>query len=126
MSKYNTFLTLFIVSIVAGILFFIFYFQAIMGFAFHSREFAQNRTDPFEVFASIFSPQVILSFVVMALTSLACRIYGIVLVAKNKTVSDGEKALWIVGFVLLSFITAIVFLIMAKGKRFTEPVSPSF
>jgi hypothetical protein len=123
MSRYNTFLALFIVSIVAAILFFIFYFQAIMGFAFHSHELVQERADPFEIFASIFSPQVIVTFAIMALASLAYRIYGIVLVARSKTVTDGEKALWIVGFVIMGFITAIIFLIMAKGRRFTEPVS---
>ena len=35
-------------------------------------------------------------------------------------VKDGEKALWIIGFILMGFITAIVFLIMAKGKKFVE------
>lgn len=119
MSKYNTFLTLFIISVLSGVLFLIFYFQAIMGFAFHAGEYTRNHTDPFEVFANIFSPQVILSFVVMLLSGLASRIYGIVLVAKNKLVGDGEKALWIVGFVIMGFITAIVFLVMAKGKGFT-------
>jgi hypothetical protein len=58
----------------------------------------------------------IISLIVFGISNLACRIMGIVAVAKSKTVSDGEKALWIIGFVLLSFITSIVFLIMAKGR----------
>jgi len=53
-------------------------------------------------------------------TSLTSRIMGIVAVAKSKTVADGEKALWIVGFALMSFITSIIFLIMAKGKGFAK------
>lgn len=84
----------------------------------HVQEYSDH--DPFEVFKNIFSIPVIISFSVLALSSLANRIMGIVAVAKNNTVSDGEKALWIVGFVLLSFITSIVFLIMAKGKGFAE------
>jgi tetrahydromethanopterin S-methyltransferase subunit F len=41
-------------------------------------------------------------------------------VAKNSSVSDGEKALWIIGFIIMGFVTAIVFLIMAKDKKFVE------
>ena len=57
---------------------------------------------------------------VLGLSSLAYRILGIVYVAKSKTVSDGEKALWIVGFIIMGFITGIVFLVMAKGRKFVE------
>jgi hypothetical protein len=122
MSKYNTFLTLFIVTAVAAVLFFFFYIQAIFGFAFQDEMYPRDHTDPFEIFSTIFSPQVIISFLLLAAGSLAYRIYGIVLVAKNKQVSDGEKALWIVGFVIMGFITAIVFLVMGKGKGFTAQV----
>ena len=120
MSKYNTFLTLFIVSIVSMILFLVFYFQAIFGLVFNAGNINRLDAHPFEVLRQIFSPAVVISFIIMMLSGLLYRIQGIVLVARNKIVTDGEKALWIIGFVLLGFITAIVFLIMAKGKKYVD------
>lgn len=120
MTKYNTFLFLFIVSVVALIVFLVFYMQAIFGFAIHLNEFERQQPNPFDIFSRIFSPHVIISGVIMAFSSLAYRILGIVYVAKNKTVKDGEKALWIVGFIIMGFVTAIVFLVMAKGRKFVD------
>lgn len=120
MFKYNTFLFIFIVSVVAIIIFFVFYLQAIFGFAINMNEFEGRHTNPFEFFGRIFTPQVIIAAIIMGFSSLAYRITGIVYVAKNKTVNDGEKALWIVGFIIMGFVTAIVFLAMAKGRKFTE------
>ena len=120
MTKYNTFLFLFIVSTVAMIVFFVFYLQAIFGFAMHINEFETPQPNPFEFFSRIFSPAVIISGMIMGFSSLAYRILGIVHVAKNKTVKDGEKALWIVGFTIMGFVTAIVFLVMAKGRKFVD------
>jgi hypothetical protein len=120
MTKYNTFLFVFIVSTIAMIVFLVFYLQAIFGFAMNIRAFENHDPNPFELLTRIFSPQVIISGIIMAVGSLAYRILGIVYVAKNKTVKDGEKALWIVGFILMGFVTAIVFLVMAKGRKFVE------
>ena len=117
MSKYNTFLTFFIISIVALIFFMIFYMSVIFSLVFHAQEY---ETDPLRVVSTIFSPTVIISGIILGFSSLIYRILGIVYVAKNKTVSDGEKALWIIGFIIMGFITGIVFLIMAKGKKFVE------
>ena len=116
MSKYNIFLALFIVAVIAGIFFMGFYIKGIFSFAMHVHN--NPNPDPLEIFSIIFTPSVIISFIIAAVCSLASRITGIVLVAKSKTISDGEKAIWIIGFVLMSFITSIVFLIMAKGKKF--------
>ena len=116
MSKYNTFLAVFIISIIAFVVFMVFYLNAIFGFAFNT--FEHGDPNPFEMIFTIFSPPVIISGIVLAASSLAYRILGIVYVAKSKTVSDGEKALWIVGFILMGFVTAIVFLVMAKGRKF--------
>ncbi len=119
MSKYNSFLTIFIISIVSTIVFFIFYFQAIMVVAFNVHEMDSD-PNPVGILSILFSPQVVISGLVLAISSLVYRIQGIVYVARNKTVSDGEKALWIVGFILMGFVTAIVFLIMAKGRKFVD------
>ena len=116
--KYNTFLWVFIISILSGIVFLIFYMQAIfsvVAISMHERE-----PNPFAIFAHILNPAVLISLLVAIVTGLAYRIMGIVCVAKNKTVSDGERAIWIIGFILLGFVTAIVFLILAKSKKLVK------
>jgi len=118
MSKYNSFLTVFIISIVALIFFLIFYMNVIFSLVFHAQEYADN--DPVRVLTTIFSPAVIITGSILAISSLVYRIMGIVYVAKNKTVTDGEKALWIIGFIIMGFITGIIFLIMARGRKFVE------
>ena len=120
MTKYNTFLTVFIISVIAMIVFLGFYFQAIFGMVHTMSELRGEEPSPFLIFNTIFSPPVIISAVVLGLSSLAYRVQGIVHVAKSKTAGDGEKALWIVGFILMGFVTAIVFLVMAKGRKFVE------
>jgi hypothetical protein len=120
MTKYNTFLAVFIISVIALIALIIFYFQAIFNVVQTIDEFGNEDPSPFLILNTIFSPQVIISGLIMAISSLTFRILGIVHVAKNKTVRDGEKALWIIGFIIMGFITAIVFLVMAKGKKFVE------
>ena len=119
MTKYNAFLTVFIISVVALIAFLIFYFSAIFGFAFNVHEYGYQE-NPMRILSSIFTPEVIISGFAMAISSLLYRIMGIVYVARTKTVSDGEKALWIIGFIIMGFVTAIVFLIMAKGRKFVD------
>jgi hypothetical protein len=114
--KYNTFLWVFILSIISGIVFLVYYMQAIFSIA---RMGIQHETapDPFAMLATIFTPEVIISLAVAAITGLVYRIIGIVCVVKNKIASGGEKALWIVGFILLGFVTGIVFLALAKSRK---------
>ncbi len=119
MNRYTGFLTFFILSFVASIVFFYFYLHAIFSFALPFHE-PHGSGDPLGIFFGIFSPQVLLSLLAMAVFSLVYRILGIVYVARNKKVSDGEKALWIVGFLLMGFVTAIVFLVMAKGRGYVD------
>jgi hypothetical protein len=120
MTKYNTFLAVFIISVIAMIVFLAFYFQAILGVIRTVDEFSGDEPSPFLILNTIFSPQVIISALVLGFSSLTYRILGIVHVAKSKTAKDGEKALWIVGFIIMGFVTAIVFLVMAKGRKFVE------
>jgi len=118
MNRYNTFLTVFIVSIMALVVFLYFYFHAIFSIVIQAHQHIDP--DPFEIVGTIFSPQILVSGLILAISSLAYRVIGIVYVAKNKTVSDGEKALWIIGFIIMGFVTGIVFLIMAKGRNFVD------
>jgi hypothetical protein len=97
-----------------------FFFNDMMSFIVKIDENANADPTPREVMNTFFNPGVLISLIIFAMTSLACRVLGIVYVAQSKTVSDGEKALWIIGFIIMGFITAIIFLIMAKGRKFTE------
>jgi len=121
MVKYSTFLSLFIISVISFVFFFVFYLRWIFDFLFHANGFVNQQADinPAEFFSSLFTPGIIISVLVLAVSTLAVRILGVVCVAKNKTISDGEKVLWVIGFIMMGFITSIVFLIMAKGKNFT-------
>lgn len=85
-----------------------------------AQQFNNDKPSHFLIMHTIFSAQVIISGLILGFSSLTYRILGIVHVARNKTVKDGEKALWIIGFILMGFVTAIVFLVMAKGRRFVE------
>lgn len=116
--KYKAFLLTFIVSVVAGITFLVFYIKAI--FSFTRSAYNGYEPDPYTILENIFSPGVIISFIIAALAGLAYRIMAIVWISKNKVASGNEKALWIVGFILLGFVTAIVFLVLAKSRRLTE------
>lgn len=116
--KYNTFLWVFIMSVLAGVVFLIFYIQAIFSVVTVSMH--QREPNPFVIIGSMFNPAVLLSLLVAIAAGLAYRIMGIVSVAKNKTVTDGEKAVWIIGFIFLGFITGIIFLVLAKGKKMVK------
>lgn len=118
MSKYNAFLTFFIISVLALIVFLVFYIQAIVDLVITLD--GNDEPNPVGILTTILSPQVIITAIVLALSSLVYRVLGIVYVARNNTVRDGEKALWIIGFIIFGFITGIVFLVLAKGRKFTE------
>ena len=118
MNRYTTFLLLFIISMIALAFFIYFYFNAIFTLIGHAH--AEVQPDPFEIFSDIFTPPILISGVILGLSSLAYRIVGIVSVARNKSAADGEKALWIIGFIIMGFVTAIVFLIMARGRGHVE------
>jgi hypothetical protein len=118
MSKYNSFLALFVISVVAFIFFIASYLPVIFAVVMHSHEYSNQQ--PIELMATIFTPPVIISAAILGLSSLIYRILGIVYVARSHTVSEGEKALWIIGFVFAGFIAGVVFLILAKSKKFVE------
>jgi len=104
--------------VIAGVVFFIFYIQAIVSLA--GKAYKGYDPDPFTLFGTIFTPAVIISFILMVVAGLLYRIMAIVWIASNKIINSSEKALWIVGFLLLGFVTAIVFLVLAKSRRLVE------
>jgi hypothetical protein len=118
MTKYNLFFILLLVSMLAFIFFMGFSVREIFTFIMQAKE--NDEPNSGEVLRFLLSPPLIISFIIAVITNFTYRVFGIVMVIKNKTVSDLEKAIWIIGFIIMSFITAIVFLIMAKSRKFSE------
>ena len=118
MNRYNTFLILFIAEVLAFCFFVYHYLRVFILFAMENER--HSHVDPLTLFSNILDPAIIIPFVVLVITSLLTRIFGIVAVAKSKTVSEGEKILWIIGFGFMSFIASVIFLFIAKKKGFME------
>ena len=118
MSRYNIFLSFFVITVVAFIFFMALYFSVILGIIFQAEQ--HGEAEAIRVVGPVFGPGLIISAIVLFVSSLVYRVLGIVHVARSKTVPDGEKALWVIGFMIMGFITAIIFLVMAKGKKFVE------
>ncbi len=114
MSSYRIFIVCFCISAIAFGVFIASYLQSL----FQIIQMADSMDSrPAEVFSLLFSPTWIISLVVMAIANLVYRVLGIIFVARNPGLEGGEKAIWIIGFVLLSFITGIVFMAMASSRN---------
>lgn len=83
----------------------------------HSRSFDPS---PFAMFKEIFSPALIISYIITVITSMTYVILGIVFVVQKKDLKGTERAFWIIGFVFFGFIAGIVFMILNKSKGLTK------
>ena len=117
MKFYKSFVIAFAVSIVAIILFFVAHFQ--MMFTLMNTAETMNAQTPAEVFGLIFTPLWIASFVFLIISTITYQVLGIVMIIKNPNVEGTDRILWILGFILAGFITAIVFMILLKSKNLT-------
>jgi len=120
MVKYSTFLSLFLITTVAFIFFIVFYVNGFFSLMQQTTVHRSAEADPSEVFQTIFSLKIIISIALAALGSFVIRILGIVIVAKSETITENEKVFWIIGFAMMTFITSIIFLILAKSKKLLE------
>lgn len=114
MNAYRIFILAFVLSIVAFVVVMISYVNGIMDvvrIAQHGNEEMAS-----EILKTIFSPLFIISCLVLGICSLLYRVLGIVFVVKSNA-EGGEKALWIIGFILIGFITAIIFMAVAKSRN---------
>lgn len=58
----------------------------------------------------------LISLAVLMISGLLYKVLGIIFVARNSKLQGGEQAIWIIGFVLFGFITAIVFMAIGKSR----------
>jgi predicted permease len=114
MTQYRIFIAAFIISIISMVVFFATYFSGLMNLM---RMTAHNDgMDPFYFFKTIFSPLMLISLAVLMISGLLYKVLGIIFVARNSKLQGGEQAIWIIGFVLFGFITAIVFMAIGKSR----------
>lgn len=123
-SLYRTFILCFIISILAFAVFMTQYIQFFRHLIMHDMNMSDQQ--PEHVFSLLFSPTLIFSAIIMGLTSLTYKIIGIVFVAQKKELPGGEQALWIIGFIFIGFITAIVFMALGKSKQWINDTSAKY
>ena len=116
MKKYSIFIVLYTISFVAFIMMMGIFINNII---LENGELIDAEPGTRLSFDTFLSPFIVAGFITM-ITSITYRIFGIVMVSKNKVAGDGEKALWIIGFVMMGMVTGIVFLVMAKGRKFVD------
>lgn len=122
MTKFQGLLLLFLISVIAGIIGLVAYIKGIAELV-QTLGLHQNETENVNQILSIFfNPVLLISFVVAIIASLAFRILAIVHVSNSTSIEGGEKALWIIGLIFISFITGIIFLVFLNNKRFDREV----
>jgi predicted permease len=116
MSQYRIFIAAFMISIIAMVVFFATYFNGLMNVMRVAVHNEGVPVDPFYFFRMIFSPLMITSLAILIISGLLYKVLGIIFVARNSKLPGGEQAIWIIGFVLFGFITAIVFMAIGKSR----------
>jgi predicted permease len=116
MNQYRIFIAAFIINIISMIVFFAAYFNGLMNVIRAASHSEGITMDPFYFFKLIFSPLMLIAVAVLTISGLLYRVLGIIFVARNSKLQGGEQALWIIGFVLFGFVTAIVFMAIGRSR----------
>lgn len=116
MNQYRIFIASFMISIAAMIAFFATYFNGLINVMRAVSHSEGMPMDPFYFFKMIFSPLMLITLAVLIISGLLYKVLGIIFVARNAKIPGGEQAIWIIGFVLFGFITAIVFIAIGKSR----------
>lgn len=120
MRQYHILIIAFFIAVLAMPVFFYAYFSGLLNGFEVIMSLGQKAQFPSYFLGTIFSPLLISSLMIMVIAGLLYRILGIIIVAKKKGVESGEKAMWIIGFVMFGFITAIVFMAMASSRHWAN------
>ena len=118
MKLYKPFIIAFIVSAIAMVVFFIAHFQ--MFFSLINEVQTNEPENPAEIFSMMLSPMWIGSLILLILSSVTYQVLGIIMIAKNPNIDSTDRVLWILGFVFMAFITAIIFMALQKSKNLTS------
>lgn len=118
MALYRFFVIAFTLSLVAlvGFIFqYVQFFSQLMAHGAFSGE-----ANPEYIFRMFFTPVFIINAIILGIASLTYKIIGIVFVAQRKDLPGGEQALWILGFIFMGFVTAIVFMAMNSSRQWAK------
>lgn len=131
-THYRLLVISFILSLLAGILFIIFYGSAIITLISSVEQASNgavvNPPDPEAMLRIFFNPALFISGAIAGIATLSNRIIGIILIAGNKTMQEGERVLWILGFILMNIITNILFMALSRSRNLvplSEDSNPS-
>ena len=129
-THYRLLLISFILSLLAGISVIIFYSSGIIalisGIEYMPNGTVTNPPDPEKVLRAFFNPGLIISGAIAFIASITNRIAGIIIIARNKTMKEGERVLWILGFILINVVTNIVFLALKNTRNLVpESIEPA-
>lgn len=117
MHQYRIFIIAFFISVLAMVVLFYTYLSGLLSGFKVILSLGREEQFPLYFLETIFSPLLITSLIITAIAGLLYRILGILLVAGNKGIEGGEQVIWIIGFVMFGFITAIVFMAMASSRH---------
>lgn len=122
---YKIFKLAFFISLLGLAAFFVSYFMNIMDLVRNAEQLQEyNNSDPGYILKTLFSPTMLTSLIITTIAQLTYIILGIVFVVRNKNIQDTERVLWILGFLLVGFVTAIVFMILNKSRRLVAGGAP--
>lgn len=118
---YKIFKTTFFLSILFGILLMVFYIKNIMSLSTLEMPVPDDSgmVNPFSIFSQIFTPTILILYILTLICNLTYMIIGIIFIVRKEPMNGTEKAFWIIGFLMLGFITAIVFMVLNKSKGLT-------
>jgi predicted permease len=116
MNQFRLFISAFIINVISMVVFFATYFNGLMNVMRMATHNDGAYMDPFYFFKMIFSPLMLVALAVLMISGLLYRVLGIIFVARNSKLQGGEQALWIIGFILFGFVTAIVFMALCKSR----------
>lgn len=117
---FNALVITFIFSIIAGGYLIYAYFKFVGGLVGEAVDDPNFDPNPSFIFDNLFSSGNITSLIVLSISSLANKIIGIIIVLKNKIIGSTEKVLWVMGFILFSFITNIVFMALKDSNKLLD------
>ncbi len=117
---FNALVITFIFSIIAGGYLLYAYFKFVGGLVGEAVDDPNFDPNPSFIFENLFSSGNITSLIVLSISSLANKIIGIIIVLKNKIIGSTEKVLWVMGFILFSFITNIVFMALKDSNKLLD------
>ncbi|WP_118973421.1 hypothetical protein [Taibaiella koreensis] len=116
MSLYRLFVIAFVLSALSFGVFVYYYIHLVTDMLQAVHKVAPGQL-PESMLRDMFSPGIFIAATVLGLSGMLYRVLGIVFIARNPLLEGGEKVMWILGFVLMGFITAMYSWLWLRAVR---------